>query len=183
MYFKQFSLLFLGTPSKKSRQNDPATPSSALKPLPKTPWDRVLKYEIRGKMQLRWDLWITEYWVRLGLPWSLLDQPAHKEFWAKENPKYHCKNSTTYSRAKLPLLYDQVKIAVEAKIRKDVPHTSGVAFTADHWSSRSMDPYIGVTLHMISKNWEMTRYRIYFEINKECISELRTQNEKITVYY
>jgi hypothetical protein len=147
-----------GTPSKKLKPNAPGTPSSALKPLPKTPWDRVLKYDVRGKMQLRWDLWITEYWVRLGLPWSMLDQPAHKEFWAQENPKYHCKNSTTYSRAKLPLLYDQVKIAVEAKIKKDVLHTSGVAFTADHWSSRSMDPYIGVTLHMIGKNWEMTRY-------------------------
>ena len=91
-------------------------------------------------MQLRWDLWITEYWVRLGLPWSMLDQPAHKEFWAKENPKYHCKNSTTYSRAKLPLLYDQVKAAVETKIKRDLPHTTGVAFTADHWTSRSMDP-------------------------------------------
>ena len=103
-------------PSKKSRPNEPGTgtPSSALKPLPKTPWDRVLKYEIRGKMQLRWDLWITEYWVRLGLPWSMLDHPAHKEFWLKENPKYHCKSSTTYSRAKLPLLYDQVKALVES---------------------------------------------------------------------
>ena len=108
-------------------------------------------------MQLRWDLWITEYWVRLGLPWSMLDHPAHKEFWLKENPKYHCKSSTTYSRAKLPLLYDQVKALVESKIKKEVPHTAGVAFTADHWSSRAMDPYIGVTLHMISKNWTLDR--------------------------
>ena len=106
---------FLGTPAKKPRKNEPTTPGpgSALKPLPRTPWDRVLKYDVRGKMQLRFDLWITEYFVRLGLPWSILDHPAHTKFWAKENPKYHCKHSTTYSRAKLPLLYDQVKHAVE----------------------------------------------------------------------
>ena len=151
---------FLGTPAKKTRKNEPTTPGpgSALKPLPRTPWDRVLKYDVRGKMQLRFDLWITEYFVRLGLPWSILDHPAHKEFWAKENPKYHCKHSTTYSRAKLPLLYDQVKHAVEIKIRKEVTHTTGIAFTSDYWSSRAMDPYLGVTLHMIGKGWSLDRY-------------------------
>ena len=112
-------------------------------------------------MQLRFDLWITEYCVRLGLPWSILDHPAHKDFWAKENPKYHCKHSTTFSRAKLPLLYDQVKAAVDLKIQKEVVHTTGIAFTSDHWSSRAMDPYLGVTLHMISKNWELERYMVH----------------------
>ena len=70
--------MFTGrTPSKKARTETTAvTPGSGLKPLPRTPWDRVLKYDVRGKMQLRWDLWITEYFVRLGLPWSLLDHPA-----------------------------------------------------------------------------------------------------------
>ena len=112
-------------------------------------------------MQLRWDLWITEYYVRLGLPWSMLDHPAHKDFWAKENPKYHCKHSTTYSRAKLPLLFQQVKVAVDTKIKKEVPHTTGIAFTSDYWSSRAMDPYIGVTMHMIGKNWSMDRYMVH----------------------
>ena len=130
---------------------------SGLIPLPRTPWDRFLKYDVKERMQLRWDSLITEYFVLLGLPWSMLDHPAHKEFWAKENPKYHCKHSTTYSRAKLPLLFNQVKQAVDLKIRKETPHTSGVAFTADYWSSRAMDPYIGVTMHMISKDWKMER--------------------------
>ena len=137
--------------------NEPLTPGSALKPLPRTPWDRVLKYDIRGKMQLKWDLWITEYYVRLGLPWSMLDHPAHKEFWAKENPKYHCKHSTTYSRAKLPLLFTQVKAAVDTKIKREARHTTGIAFTSDYWTSRAMDPYLGVTLHMIGKSWSMER--------------------------
>ena len=46
---------FLGTPAKKTRKNEPTTPGpgSALKPLPRTPWDRVLKYDVRGKSQCR----------------------------------------------------------------------------------------------------------------------------------
>ena len=87
----------------------------------------------------------------------MLDTPAHKEFWNKVDPKLHLKHSSTYRRAKLTLLHDQVKNAVENQIRREVTGTSGVAFTADHWTSRSMDPYFGVTLHLINKKWEMQR--------------------------
>ena len=152
MYWQKFS----GTQSKKIKLSDDSD-GSAPKTLPKTPLDRVVKYEARGKMQLRWDLWLTEYWVKLGLPWSMLDHPAHKEFWTRENPKYHLKNSSTFSRAKVPLLYRQVKNAVDSKVKEGILHTTGVAFTVDHWMSSSMDPYREVTIHMISKNWELNR--------------------------
>ena len=159
-----------GTPAKKGRYDhdqDQPTPGgsqssqsllmSGIKPIGKTPWNRIQKYDVRGRVQLRFDLWLTEYWVRLGLPWSMLDTPAHKEFWNRVDPKLHLKHSSTYRRAKLTLLHDQVKNAVENQIRREVTGTSGVAFTADHWTSRSMDPYFGVTLHLINKKWEMQR--------------------------
>ena len=74
------------------------------------------------------------------------------------DPKLHLKHSSTYRRAKLHLLYDQVKNVVENQIRREVIGTTGIAFTADHWTSRNMDPYFGVTLHLINKKWEMQRY-------------------------
>ena len=136
-----------------------STEMSGIKPMAsgKTPWNRVQKYDARGRVQLRFDLWLTEYWVRLGLPWSMLDTPAHKEFWNRIDPKLHLKHSSTYRRAKLHLLYDQVKNVVENQIRREVIGTTGIAFTADHWTSRNMDPYFGVTLHLINKKWEMQR--------------------------
>ena len=54
------------------------------------------------------------------------------------------KHSTTYSRAKLPLLFQQVKATVDQLVTKEVPLTSGVGFTCDHWTSRNQDPYLGV---------------------------------------
>ena len=148
--------LSLTTPAKKRKEDDVDGDDDT--PLRSTPFNRRGdKHPVRHRLQLRWELWITEYLVRLGLPWSILDSEAHKDFWARENPRYHLKHSTTYSRAKLPLLYDQVKNLVDNKIRKDIPYTSGVAFTADHWTSRSGDPYLGVTMHMITKDWEMAR--------------------------
>ena len=86
-----------------------------------------------------------------------MDSEAHKAFWLEENPKYFLKHSTTFSRGKLPLLYKQVKNAVDSKIHREMVHTTGVAFTRDHWSSRSLDPYLGVTMHLIGKNWDMLR--------------------------
>ena len=153
-----------GTPKKKQRIDEgqgqgTSTEMSGIKPMVsgKTPWNRVQKYDARGRVQLRFDLWLTEYWVRLGLPWSMLDTPAHKEFWNRIDPKLHLKHSSTYRRAKLHLLYDQVKNVVENQIRREVTGTTGIAFTADHWTSRNMDPYFGVTLHLINKKWEMQR--------------------------
>ena len=94
-----------GTPSKKGRYDDQDQPTpggsqssqsllmSGIKPIGRTPWNRIQKYDVWGRVQLRFDLWLTEYWVRLGLPWSMLDTPAHKEFWNKVDPKLHLKKS------------------------------------------------------------------------------------------
>ena len=65
---------------------------------------------------------LTKYFVRLGIPWSVLDSEAHKAFWREENPKYFLKHSTTFSKGKLPLLYKQVKAAVDSKIQREMVH-------------------------------------------------------------
>ena len=49
--------------------------------------------------------------------------------------QYNIKNPSTYSRAKLPLFYEQVKDKVDAMIKRDVKGTYGFAFTSDLWSS------------------------------------------------
>ena len=79
------------------------------------------------------------------------------DIWAKVETKYHLKHLSVFSRAKLPLLFDQVKAAVDKVIQKKVHYTIGVAFTSDHLSSRNMDPYLGVTCHLITKDWKLAR--------------------------
>ena len=147
-----YSLFFTVPRPKKARTVDPSSPGSGLKPLPRTPWDWALKYDVRGRIQLKWELWLTEYFFWLGLPWSMLDHPAHKEFWAK----YHCKHSTAYSRAKLPLLYNQVKNAVDSKIIKKFLtllelHSLHITGHQGEWI-RTLE-----WLHMIGKNWTLNR--------------------------
>jgi hypothetical protein len=77
------------------------------------------------------------------------------ELRVKVIPKYHIKHSNFYSCAKLPLLFDQVKAAVDRKIQKDIQFTTTAGLTADHLSSRNDDSYIGLTVYLITKEWTM----------------------------
>ena len=65
-------------------------------------------------------------------------------------------------RNKLPLLSLNLKAAVNKKLTKDLADCKGVAFTADYWTSRAADPYIGMTLHYINTNFEMNKFMITF---------------------
>ena len=138
--------------AKKSKVDAIAKPMSV-----KDLYARGKKLAARSPEHLQFELWLTRYFGVHGLPWGIMDSEEHKMFWARFGSKYLMKHSTTYTRAKLPLLFSNVKQAVEKQIGEHLPHTTGVAFTCDHWSSRNQDPYIGLTMHFISKEWKMLR--------------------------
>ena len=101
-----------------------------------SPFNRFLKLDIRSKAQLKCDLEITKFLVAANLPFNLVSTQAFKNLVAFFDKKYHVKNHTTFSKAKLPLLYKQVKEAVTQKMKKELPGTTGIGFTSDFWSSR-----------------------------------------------
>jgi hypothetical protein len=47
---------------------------------------------------------------------------------------------------------------VEEVFQKDLPDVTTVAFTTDGWTSRQNDPYQSLTVHYISKEFELKRY-------------------------
>ena len=121
------------------------------------PTKALEKYDNQGEIQKKFDLALCTYFVRLSLPWAIMDTEAHKDFWNTINHRYNQKTSTTYSKRKLPLLYEMTKKALDAQITKDLRSTTGVAFTCDHWTSKNMDPYLGMTLHYINKDFKLLR--------------------------
>ena len=96
-----------------------------------------------------------------GFPWSSVDHPAHKEFFGKYLPKFHLKSSTTFTRRRLPCLFRQVKAAVEKEITQHLDKAMGAGFTCDHWTSANRDPYIGLTMHLVTNDWKMMRFMVY----------------------
>ena len=120
-----------GTSKSKSTTKSPRFAS-----LLDTPFNRYLKLDIRSKAQLKFDLDVTKFLVQANLPFNLVSTKAFTDFVQSIDKKFHIKNPTTFSKAKLPLLYKQVKEAVTLKMKKELCGTSGIGFTSDMWSSR-----------------------------------------------
>ena len=97
-----------------------------------------VKLDKRHPQQLKHDMKVLKYLIRGSLPFNHVkrDQAFDEFCKSTELRKYWIKDPTTYSKAKLPLLYNQVVVAVNAQMKRDMPGTLGFSFTADLWSSR-----------------------------------------------
>ena len=116
------------------------------------------RYLVRSVQQLQFDMELTQMLADCNLPWTLAENPAFQRFVWGRDPYCNFKSAATLSAAKLPILFHQVKREVFSKIKKDVQTVQAVCFTADGWSSRSMDKYLGVTAHYITDHWKMERF-------------------------
>lgn len=106
---------------------------------------------------------IMQWLARESLPFSVVNAPAFKVMIGHLNPRFTVKNSTTFSKNKLPLLYDSVMGTVKNLIATEVPHCSKVAFTTDGWTSANGEPYMTLTLHYINKDFLMRKFVLNFD--------------------
>ncbi|XP_065679069.1 uncharacterized protein LOC136093761 [Hydra vulgaris] len=121
------------------------------------------KYSSQSGRQLETDMVIMSYIARSSSPFTLVDEPCFKEMVEHLNPKVIVKHSSTFSRYKLPLLYESVMDTVQNLIEKEVSTCQQVAITTDGWTSRSQDPYITLTLHYINSQFELKKYVLNFD--------------------
>jgi len=63
-------------------------------------------------------------------------------------------------RNKVPLLYANCKAQVDKVLAKELPDCRGVCFTADYWTSRAADPYLGMTLHYINSDFQLKKFLV-----------------------
>lgn len=67
------------------------------------------------------------------------------------NPQYELPGRKYFSQTTIPDLYRQVR----EEVKVSVLGASHYALTTDMWSSRDMTPYMSLTCHYISANWEL----------------------------
>jgi hypothetical protein len=60
----------------------------------------------------------------------------------------------------MPLLYLNVKAAMDKKLASILPDCKGVAFTADFWTSCAADQYLGMTMHCVDKDFNLHRIMV-----------------------
>ena len=134
----------------------PATSQLSGKSL----FHRVPKHNVKDKKQIYWDLRLTEFIVGNNLPYELVSSVISKRWYEEFQPQYHLKHATTFSRNKMPLLYLNVKAAMDKKLEKQLPTCQGVAFTADFWTSTTADPYLGMTMHYVDQDFTLHRIMV-----------------------
>ena len=59
-----------------------------------------------------------------------------------------------------PLLYKNLESALDNILEKDLPSVDGCAFTMNLWNSQAFQSYKSLSIHYISKSWEMKNYSI-----------------------
>ena len=84
-------------------------------------------------------------------PYSVVQGEGFKHLMKVLEPRYKIPDRTTFAEAKVPALYDKVKV----DIKKSMRDADRIALTADGWTSCATQSYITVTAHHIDKKWEM----------------------------
>ncbi|XP_065682346.1 uncharacterized protein LOC136086280 isoform X1 [Hydra vulgaris] len=118
------------------------------------------KYGLNDPKQLKFDLDLTKFICKLGLPFEILDNEGAQEFIDEVNSKFTVKSASTFRRQKLPMLYEKVKEGLQIKFLKDFPEVTGVSFTTDLWTSRNNDSYMSLTIHYISSDFSLVIFLI-----------------------
>ena len=54
-------------------------------------------------------------------------------------------------------MYLNCKQAVDKELAQTLPDCKGVSFAANYWTSRSQDPYLGMTMHWVDKEFRMRK--------------------------
>ena len=100
-------------------------------------------------------------WLALtNQPFTAVNEPAFHNMMHKLNPRFNVKDATTFSKHKLPLLYEALVSARNELLMEELPHCRQVALTFDHWSSRNNDPFICITLHYVNKEFVLRKMTV-----------------------
>ncbi|XP_073689131.1 E3 SUMO-protein ligase ZBED1-like [Garra rufa] len=92
---------------------------------------------------------ITFHLAKDMVPLNTVEKIGFKEMIKVLDPRYVLPSQNYFSRTAIPNLYQKHRAKVEADLAT-IRHFSA---TTDLWSSRSMEPYLSLTVHFISDDW------------------------------
>ncbi len=92
---------------------------------------------------------ITIHLAKDMVPLSIVEKDGFKEMIKTLDPRYVLPSRNYFSRTAIPNLYQKHR----AKLEADLATVRHFSATTDLWSSRSMEPYLSLTVHFISDDW------------------------------
>ena len=131
--------------------------------LVQTTLDRYAPFKPRSQVQQRIDMNLTTFLVGGCYPFEIVRCPHFQKLLKTFEPRIYFKHPTTFSRTKLPLCYDNVRVRVHACLTKHLPHIDTVAFTCDFWKARSTHMFINISIHFVTATFKLRHFALRFE--------------------
>ncbi|KAG9280417.1 zinc finger BED domain-containing protein 1-like [Astyanax mexicanus] len=94
---------------------------------------------------------VTRYLVKGLLPFNTVEKSSFTEMLQTLNSQYELPGRKYFSKTAVPDMYNSVRAEVEGLIKK----ADFYSLTTDMWSSTNMTPYMSLTAHFISPQWEL----------------------------
>ncbi|XP_040278097.1 E3 SUMO-protein ligase ZBED1-like [Bufo bufo] len=94
---------------------------------------------------------ITLYLCKDMVPFLTVEKRGFQNMIKTLDPRYEVPSRKYFSQTEMPKLYDKVREQVKNELRS----IKYYATTTDLWSSRTMEPYISLTIHFINDEWKL----------------------------
>lgn len=105
---------------------------------------------------------LVQFIAKDMMPLSTVDGVGFVEFMNKVSPNYEVPSRFTIKR-RIQGLYQTEK----HKVANEIQIIDSIALTTDCWTSRTMESYISVTAHGITKDWKLVNYILTTELMDE----------------
>ena len=98
---------------------------------------------------------VTYFIAKDSMPISTVEKLGFKHLLLKLHPRYQIPSRRHFTDHEIPRLYSHVKDNIVAVSLKE---SIFFAATTDLWTSGSHHPYLTLTVHFITSNWELKSY-------------------------
>ena len=97
---------------------------------------------------------ITSLIVKQMLPPTLVESDEWRALMYELDPRYDCPGRKFFSHGAIPKKFSMVK----ERVMSDLKEASTFSCTTDAWSSVTTDPYLSLTAHFFTPNWQLRTY-------------------------
>ncbi|XP_055040058.2 E3 SUMO-protein ligase ZBED1 [Misgurnus anguillicaudatus] len=106
-------------------------------------------YDRKSKRWIEITNSITNHIAKDMVPLITVEKDGFKQMIKTLDPRYEMPSRKYFSQVAIPNLYQKHR----AKLETDLATVHHFAATTDMWSSRTMEPYLSLTVHFISEEW------------------------------
>ena len=147
---------FFGPINKNKRLDSLPQGASSNRQTEIDDFTETIKWPPQSALQLEFNTILNLVQVLSNLQFHVVEFAGFKMLM-----NYLCSRATlkspTTSKYKLPMTYRNLRRYVKKQLEKDIPHFEIAAFTTDGWTARNGDTFVSVTLHYVTKDFELKK--------------------------